>query len=263
MTLHQLSTDHHRTPHRPHRKGVGFARWLRLPNMAAPPDCASIRYWDRTTRTAERRQRSPVLFVHGYAGTEHIWGPLRAALAEAGFDCLVALRYNAFRTDIHQIADHLVDQALRSMDACGASSVHLVGHSLGGLVIRDAVQQRGLAGLARTAVTIATPHAGAALARYVPGPAARQMRPGSTFLDQLAGSRVDHSTRWIAISGGGDRVVPAASGVLDIRATDVLTKQQPAAGHATVARHPAVVSYITRQLLRAEQQAARTFSLAA
>jgi len=263
MTLHQLSTDHHRTPHRPHRKGAGFARWLRLPNMAAPPDCASIRYWDRTTQTAERRQRSPVLFVHGYAGTEHIWGPLRAALAQAGFDCLVALRYNAFRTDIHQIADHLVDQALRSMDACGAFSVHLVGHSLGGLVIRDAVQQRGLAGLARTAVTIATPHAGAALARYVPGPAARQMRPGSTFLEELAGSRVDQRTRWIAISGGDDRVVPATSGVLDIRATDVLIKRQPAAGHATVARHPAVVSYITRELLRAERQAPKTFSLAA
>jgi hypothetical protein len=49
--------------------------------------------------------------------------------------------------------------------------------------------------------------------------------------------------------------------VLDIRATDVLTKWQPA-GHATVARHPAVVSYLTRELLRAEQQAARTFSLA-
>jgi triacylglycerol esterase/lipase EstA (alpha/beta hydrolase family) len=120
------------------------------------------------------------------------------------------LCYNAFRTDIHQIAGHLVDQALRSMDACGAGSVHLVGHSLGGLVIRDALQQRGLAGLARTAVTIATPHAGAALARCVPGPAARQMRPGSTFLDQLASSRVDHSTRWIAISGGDDRIVPAA-----------------------------------------------------
>jgi triacylglycerol lipase len=263
MTLHQLNTDHHRTPHRPHRKGGGLARWLRLPSLAAPPDCASIRYWDRTTQTAERHLRTPVLFVHGYAGTEHIWGPLRAALADAGFGCLVALRYNAFRADIHQIADHLVDQAQRSMDACGAESVHLVGHSLGGLVIRDAVQQRGLAGLARTAVTIATPHAGAALARYVPGPAARQMRPGSTFLDQLAGGRVDQSTRWIAISGGDDRVVPAVSGELEIRATDVLAVRQPAAGHAAVARHPSVVSYITRQLLRAEQQAAKTFSLAA
>ncbi len=266
MTLHQLNIDHRRTspaPRHPHRKSVAFARWLRLPGVPAAPECASIRYWDRTTPAAGHRERSPVIFVHGYAGTEHIWGPLRAALAGAGFECLVALRYNAFRTDIHQVADWLVQQARRSMDACGAGSVHLVGHSLGGLVVRDAVQQRGLAGLARTAVTIATPHAGAALARCVPGPAARQMRPGSTFLAQLDGSRVDHHTRWIAISGDDDRVVPAASSAFDIRATDVSTVRQPAAGHATVARHPAVVSYITRELLRAEQQAGKAFSLAA
>jgi triacylglycerol lipase len=231
--------------------------------MAAPPDCASIRYWDRSTRTAERHERSPGLFVHGDAGTEHIWGPLRSALAEAGFDCLVALRYNAFRTDIHQIADHLVDRALWSMDACGASSVHLVGHSLGGLVIRDAVQQRGLAGLARTAVTIATPHAGAALARCVPGPAARQMRPGSTFLAELAGGRIDRSTQWIAINGGADRVVREASSMLDIPAADVLTVRQPGAGHASVARHPDVVAFLVGALLRAEQQATTAFSLAA
>jgi triacylglycerol esterase/lipase EstA (alpha/beta hydrolase family) len=264
MTLHSI--EHPRNPpaaHRMRRKTIALARWLRLPGMAAPPECASIRYWDRPTRAAETRERSPVLFVHGYAGTEHIWGPLRAALADAGFGCLVAVRYNAFRADIHQVADWLVEQAQRSMDASGTGSVHLVGHSLGGLVVRDAVQHRGLAGLARTAVTIATPHTGAALARYVPGPAARQMRPGSTFLAELEGGRVDQHTRWIAVNGGADRVVPEASSMLAIPAADVLTVRQPGAGHAAVARHPDVVSYIAGALLRSEQQAAPAFSLAA
>ena len=266
MTVHQISFDHQRNAPktlRLQRKTIAVTRWLRLPGKAAPPECASIRYWDRPTRAAESRERSPVLFVHGYAGTEHIWGPLRAALADAGFGCLVALRYNAFRADIHQVADWLVEQAQRSMDAGGTNAVHLVGHSLGGLVVRDAVQHRGLAGLARTAVTIATPHTGAALARYVPGPAARQMRPGSTFLANLADGRVDRRTKWIAINGGADRVVPEASSKLDIPAADVLTVRQPGAGHASVARHPGVVSYIAEALLRAEQQAGRAFSLAA
>ena len=57
-----------------------------------------------------------VIFVHGYAGTEHIWGPLRSALTEAGFGCLIALRYNAFRADIHQIADWLVDWIARNVE---------------------------------------------------------------------------------------------------------------------------------------------------
>jgi len=266
MTVHQLSLDHQRNPpaaQRLQRKTIAVARWLRLPGMAAPPECASIRYWDRPSRVAETRERSPVLFVHGYAGTEHIWGPLRAALADAGFGCLVALRYNAFRADIHQIADWLVEQAQRSMRASGTGAVHVVGHSLGGLVVRDAVQHRGLAGLTRTAVTIATPHTGAALARYVPGPAARQMRPGSAFLAELGDGPVDRHTRWIAINGGADRVVPESSSVLEIPAAEVLTVRQPGAGHASVARHPDVVSYLVRALLRSEQQAATAFSLAA
>jgi pimeloyl-ACP methyl ester carboxylesterase len=264
MTLHQLDMKHQHTApaaRRLQRKTLAVAGLVRIPGMTTPPECASIRYWDNRINLAERRERSPVLLVHGYAGTEHIWGPLRAALAEAGFGCLVALRYNAFRANIHQIADWLVEQAQRSMAATGTSSVHLVGHSLGGLVIRDAVQQRGLAGLARTAVTIATPHSGAALARFVPGPAARQMRPGSTFLAELARRRDDQRTKWIAIHGAEDRVVPEAESVLDI--PDVQTLRQPAVGHASVARHPAVVSYITNALLKAEQRAEQSFSLAA
>jgi len=262
MTLHQLDMEHQHTApatRRLHRKTLAVAGVVRIPGMAGQPECASIRYWDRRTRPVERRERSPVLFVHGYAGTEHIWGPLRAALSEAGFDCLIALHYNAFRADIHQVADWLVDQAQRAMAVSGTSSVHLVGHSLGGLVVRDAVQQRGLAGQALTAVTIATPHAGAALARLVPGPAARQMRPGSTFLAELASSGVDRHTRWIAINGLHDRVVPEASSAFP----GVQTLRQPATGHASVARHPDVVSYITNELLRTEQHAEQCFSLVA
>jgi len=71
------------------------------------------------------------------------------------------------------------------MDATGAPGVHLIGHSLGGLVVREAVQRRGVAAYTRAAVTIATPHAGTWVARFAPGPCARQMRPGSPFLTEL------------------------------------------------------------------------------
>ena len=85
---------------------------------------------------------------------------------------------------------------------------------MGGLVVRDAVQNRGLAGLVYTAVAIATPHSGTKFARFVPGPAARQMRPGSAFLAGLAGGATDGKTRWVAVQGGADRVVPEGSGTL-------------------------------------------------
>ncbi len=244
-------------------KGTSVAQWLRLPGSTAAPECASIRYWDRPVGRRLSRDLAPVIFVHGYAGTEHIWGPLRSALTDAGFGCLIALRYNAFRADIHQIADWLVQQAHRSMGVVDAPGVHLIGHSMGGLVIRDAVQNRGLAGLAYTAVAIATPHSGTKLARFVPGPAARQMRPGSAFLAGLAGGATAGKTRWVAVQGGADRVVPEGSGTLGTVGPEVIDLRESSAGHGSIARHPAVVARIVDELLASEVVAPQVLSLAA
>jgi len=248
------------------QRGASVAQWLRLPGTAGAPDCASIRYWHEPAARSRpvsgmAGDRAPVLFVHGYAGTEHIWGPLRDALTAAGFGHLIALRYNAFRSDIHQIADWLVDQSHRSMQTAGAEGVHLIGHSMGGLVVRDAVLNRGLADRTTTAVTIATPHAGSRLARFVPGPSARQMRPGSDFLTTLAHRRGPGRTQWVTVHGDADRVVPPTLGAFP--GGDVLTVRQSAAGHGSIARHPRVISAIVQQLLNAEVVAAPAFSLAA
>ena len=245
------------------QKSASVAQWLRLPGTTAVPECASIRYWDRAGRHQVSLDLAPVLFVHGYAGTEHIWAPMRSALTDAGFGCLIALRYNAFRADIHQIADWLVQQAGRSMDVIGVPRVHLIGHSMGGLVVRDAVQHRGLAGLASTAVTIATPHSGTRLARFVPGPAARQMRPGSSFLADLDDARTDDRTRWVTVHGGADRVVPAGPRPFGADAAEMVVMRESSAGHGSIARHPDVVSRIVAELLKSETVTAPAFSLVA
>ncbi len=244
-----------------------LARWMGLPGVADAPDFLSIRYWQRTDplRPTAAPSRHPVLLVHGYAGTEHMWHPLRAALADAGFDQLIALRYNTFRAEIHEVADWLVDQAERTMAACGSGRVHLIGHSMGGLVVRDAVQLRGLGGRVAAAVTLATPHHGSSLARFVPGACARQMHPGSAFLRRLANADRRSPTRWIDIRGDGDRVVapgddPVAADAVRVRA-----------GHRSIARHPDVVDRIVRELTASEEivdpaihrDAAREFTLAA
>ncbi|HEY7814243.1 MAG TPA: alpha/beta fold hydrolase [Nakamurella sp.] len=243
-----------------HRAGC-LARSLRLPGTAAAPDCLSIRYWHRpdSATPAASPSRAPVLLVHGYASTEHMWRQLRAALAGAGFDHVIALRYNTFRADIHRVADWLVEQADRTMTACGADGVHLIGHSMGGLVVRDAVQARGLGDRARTAVTLATPHHGSPFARFVPGPCARQMLPGSDFLRSLAARRRHGSTRWIDIEGDGDRVVAAGPAPTE---TEVVRVRHPS-GHCSITRHPEVVARIVDELIGADERTADQFSLAA
>jgi triacylglycerol lipase len=246
-----------------------LARWLRLPGAAATPDCLSIRYWHRPEHAAltPRSERIPVLLVHGYAGTEFMWHPLRTALSTAGFDQVVALRYNAFRADIHQIADWLVDQAERTMMACGTRQIHLIGHSMGGLIIRDAVQARGLGNRARTVVTLATPHHGTPYARLVPGPCARQMHPGSSFLRGLTAHDRGGPTRWVDIRATEDRVVTAGPDEKAPGRAD-LVQVSHRAGHRSITRHPEVVARVVHELTRTDDAAtarrtAHDFGLAA
>jgi pimeloyl-ACP methyl ester carboxylesterase len=249
------------------RPFTGLAERFRLPDGLQSPRYASIRYWDRSSSpvasSSRRAELAPVVLVHGYGGTHIMWTPLREALESVGFDCLIALRYNASRMGIEAVADLLVDRAKRAMAATGINRVHLVGHSLGGLVVREAVQRRGLAGLTSTAVTIAAPHAGARLARFVPGPAARQMCPGSAFLKQLDQLPVDRSTHWVAIQGRSDRVVPHYSTAFDAASPATVTIRQSNGGHRSIARHPHVVSFIVEQLLHTESPVREAFSLAA
>src|SRR5580704_14268385 len=113
-------------------RAVGMAA-LRLPRALRPRGCESIQY------VAERNARYPVLLVHGYAATESVWTPLRRALAEAGFGHIVSFNYNSFATDPVAVSAELTHQALRALAAAGASRVHLVGHSLGGIIVRCAL----------------------------------------------------------------------------------------------------------------------------
>src|SRR5215472_889523 len=106
---------------------------LQLPRALRRRGCGSIHY------VAERNARYPVLLVHGYAATESVWTPLRRALAEARFGHIISLAYNSFVMDPVAVAAELTEQALRALGATGAPRIHLVGHSLGGLIVRSAL----------------------------------------------------------------------------------------------------------------------------
>src|SRR5260370_6826181 len=149
------------------RRAVGLAA-LQLPAALRRRGCGSIQY------VAERNARYPVLLVHGYAATVSVWTPLRRALVEAGFGHIVCLNYNSFATDPVAVSAELAHQALRTLAAAGAPRIHLVGHSLGGLIIRRALAASpALCLQTASAVAIASPHPGPLLAPIAPAPCAR------------------------------------------------------------------------------------------
>jgi pimeloyl-ACP methyl ester carboxylesterase len=134
--------------------------------------------------------------------------------------------------------------------ATEARGVHLVGHSLGGLLLRHAVDHETFAAPA-TVVTIATPHAGVRLARWLPGSCARLMHPAPSTSPSVP-SR-DRAVRWVCFWSDGDWVVPPSSarlGELHPAVTDV---RVPGRSHLTICRDTGLVTRVVLELIGSER----------
>jgi pimeloyl-ACP methyl ester carboxylesterase len=221
---------------------------LQLPSVLRRRTCAGLH------QVVDHNIRYPVVLVHGYAGTEAVWAPLRRALLDAGFGHVVSLNYNSFARDAAAVSADLASRTRDALDDTGASQVHLVGHSLGGLIVRDAINQGSLAPVVGTAVTIASPHRGTRLARIAPGRCARIMLPHAAVPD--AGGAATSRVRWLAYYSDSDRVVlPTSARLSDpqYRATNVLI---PGCGHLTICRDARLIRSLVSELIRTESACA-------
>ena len=225
-------------------RAVGIAA-LRLPHALRRRGCETVRY------VAERNARYPVLLVHGYAATECVWTPLRRALVQAGFGHIISLNYNSFAADPAAVSAELTHQALETLAAAGAPRIHLVGHSLGGLIVRCALASSApLSSRTASAVTIASPHRGAWLARLAPGRFAPLMHRGGC----PAWPEIDAPApaRWLAYYADRDRVVPPATARLDDPRYGAANVLIPGAGHLTICRDVRLISSLVPELIRTE-----------
>src|SRR4051794_20432439 len=199
----------------------------------------------------DRNTRYPVVLVHGYAGTDAVWSALRAALRDAGFGHIVSFSYNSFATDPAEVSAALTRRVLQAMNRTQAPAMHLVGHSLGGLIVRRALADSpALAQLAATAVTIASPHCGARLARIAPGRCRGIMRPVSP--SRAGRATVAQPVRWLAYYSERDRTVPTTSArsvYPGCRATHVLI---PVCGPLTICRDARLIRSLVSELIRTE-----------
>jgi predicted alpha/beta hydrolase family esterase len=194
--------------------------------------------------------RQPVLLMHGYGGTDAVWDPLVRGLHSAGFGHVVRLSYNPFLAEVSELVAEIAEQVAAAIRDTGADGVHLVGHSLGGLLLRCAVCSGPRPLPATTVVTISSPHSGLTLARLAPGRCAGLMHRRSPLPQPRAGA----SPRWVAYYSDGDRVVrPSSARLTDpaFAATNVLV---PGRGHLTICRDPRLVAGVVSQLVRSEQR---------
>lgn len=171
---------------------------------------------------------TPIICLHGVVDNRSIFTVLRRALRGRGFGRIYALNYSPLTDDITVVAGRLSELIDDVCAQTGYDRVHIVGHSMGGLVARYYVQRLGGDRHVHTVVTLGTPHEGTQMARFVPWPVARQMRPGSDVLTELAEPAPGCRTRFIAIWSDLDQlVVPQRNARIqhpDLRARNVLLR---------------------------------------
>ena len=126
--------------------------------------------------------RIPVLLVHGLVDNRSVFSVMSRSLRRRGFAHVGTWNYSPLLTDVAGGAADLGAHIERICEQTGHDQVHVVGHSLGGLISRYYVQRQGGDRRVASLVTLGTPHSGSLWAHVVPTPLIRQLRPG------LAGS---------------------------------------------------------------------------
>jgi triacylglycerol lipase len=196
---------------------------------------------------------SPVLLVHGLCSNRGIFHFLRRKLRQAGFRQVTTLNYCWLTSDVQSAARLLAAEVERLCERSGHERVHVVGHSLGGLVARYYVQRMGGDARVDTLITLGTPHHGTLTAMLpLPHRMIRQLRPGSDVLAELARPAPGCGTRFIAFHSDFDQaIIPASNARIDHPDLQVSNVPIRAVGHVSLPLHTRVVTEICRVLQEA------------
>lgn len=134
---------------------------------------------------------TPIVLLHGMIDNRSIFTRLHKHLIKNGFSKVSTLNYSPFTTDLRNAARVLADHVAAVVEETGCERIHIVGHSLGGLIARYYVQKMGGDRHVDTLVTLGTPHQGTLAAHAWVGSLVKQLRPGSDLLAELESQEPD------------------------------------------------------------------------
>lgn len=124
----------------------------------------------------DRFPSGPVIFlVHGLYHNPSAWLLYRWWLKRHGFRNIVAAGYRSWYTDFDRVASECRQQLSELVGRYPDIELVLIGHSMGGLVIRSSMNDPAIAERVRAMVTLGTPHQGSKLAALAWGRLGRSL----------------------------------------------------------------------------------------
>jgi pimeloyl-ACP methyl ester carboxylesterase len=192
---------------------------------------------------------TPILLVHGLVDNRSVFTVLRRALRRRGFGRVRTVNYSPFTSDVREAARVLGRYVDALCAQTGYERIHVIAHSMGGLIARYYVQRLGGDARVHTLVTLGAPHGGTRAAHLLPLPVVRQLRPGSDLIAELARPAHECRTRFVAIWTNLDQLIyPKTNARIDhpdLTARNVLLTD---AGHFSLPMDRRVVQEVVQTL---------------
>jgi triacylglycerol lipase len=192
---------------------------------------------------------TPILLVHGMVDNRSIFTLLRRALQRRGFRRVLSLNYSPLTRDVREAAERLAARVEGICADTGFERIHVIGHSMGGLIARYYVQCLGGDERVHTLVTLGSPHGGTMPAYLVPHRLGRQLRPGSDVVRELALPAPSCRTRFLAVWSDLDQMmVPKAAARIEHPDLDARNLLVRGVGHMSLPIHRRAVHEISMTL---------------
>lgn len=201
-----------------------------------------------------------VLLIQGFFQTRRVMETLESRLRADGYR-VVSFHLGGFLGNfntrgVHALAVMIDGKIRRLRERYGIGDVHVIGHSMGGLIARYLVQRAGGDEYTRTVITLGSPHHGTPTAGLAAGIGLLfvsrglwQLFPMSPLIHELRAEPFPSGVRLVSVHSTHDVVAPWR--------TSVLTPQDGASvrnilvkglGHMGLVEDPWVYGLILREL---------------
>lgn len=201
--------------------GLRVDRWARAEFFT---QLGRMRAYGLTGNRIHRKSRfvpgvETVLLTQGFVQTRGVFTAMEKRLRRDGYQVFsINLGgflgvYNTGR--IEDVSHMLLDKLARFRARYQLPRIHMVGHSMGGLVGRYMIQALGASEHLKTLITLGTPHQGTPTAYVAAIPpmsfvlgTGRQMLPGGDFIESLNRRALPEEVKMVSIFSRRDMVCP-------------------------------------------------------
>lgn len=192
----------------------------------------------------EQGAHCPVILLHGLFQNRSCMFWLQYRLRTAGYRQIISINTPPWR-DMEASTESLAKKVDELRIKLKVDRVILIGHSMGGIIARNFIQNRGGSAYVRGLVTLGSPHHGSKLAPFAVSPMGKTLLPGSAFLNQFNSIEWPGQTQAVSIYSRYDNIVlPAESGKM----TGAIQIELDGMGHTALLFHPRSLQAVTDAL---------------